>query len=65
MRALRRYVVVGLVIFVAFFLGTLAGDIPISHSKEDMKFVAERVGFTAQSFILQEAIRFTTRLKET
>lgn len=50
MRALRRYVVVGLVIFVAFFLGTLAGDIPISHSKEDMKFVAERVGFTAQSF---------------
>jgi len=50
MRIFRRYIVIGLVIFIAFFLGILAGDIPLSYSKEDMKSMAEKVGLTAQAF---------------
>lgn len=40
----------GLAILIAFFLGILAGDIPLSYSKEDMKSMAEEVGLTAQAF---------------
>ncbi|MDI3543091.1 MAG: hypothetical protein PWP57_694 [Candidatus Atribacteria bacterium] len=40
----------GLVILITFFLGILAGDIPLSYSKEDMKSMAEKVGVTAQAF---------------
>ncbi len=46
----RKYVAVGLVVFIAFFLGSLVGDIPPSYSKEDMKSMAEKVGSTTQSF---------------
>ncbi len=50
MRTFRRYMVMGLVLFIAFFLGTLTENNPLSYSKEDMKSMAEKVGLTAQAF---------------